>query len=837
MKMAKLSAQLLVLSLCLGAMAIASAKRFTPPRRELTVTEGPKGLLDALKYPCEDDKSKVCHGIPHIEALFGVTSYGEQKIGHLYDATPMPGSTGCHGSSKGIPVYKRNPAWEEPFVLLVNRGACRFTEKVRYAQTQGASAVIIVDNVALASEPLAICEDFTTPMYASGSSWRACGAQQHPKDCKCGLDHSQNSIPVPTAPRCLTKDSSGVAVFPNFLQSCPSDSGSALEGKACWECKGEPKTTYYAADCTSVDDGQHCVRDYFLPFMADDGFGGDITIPSVMISDYQGALLRHGIDTYSPAAVHVKMEWNLPLLTNANLELWTSCEDSAGADFKLDFKETMLRLISHLTFQPRYFIFDGHALQCDKKYDCGTQCLSNGKYCGIDPNGKVGKGVEGKDVVMENLRQLCIWKVLNDNVRKGAPRTELMKWWCYANDFSDQCFDFGGEAEIQESDDFVQCSNKVMVSHDIDVPAVSDCISKSFKKKGSTDESNIMLDTEIRDRKDYAILTLPTAIVNGRELRGQTQYGATMEANVARAVCQGFETVPVECDHILNPRGTMTGQIDPKKLGKVTFLAELTVKKPDKTAGKPLTAASFAANTRLQQRFTNALALKTGADPLALSFEQAQDADSGGVQIGVAVTNLACYHGEGQTDITTALKKMSDCGEDLGDEGGEDEAAQELKGIVFNIHSGATEVISVAVTDVSIDNTLCDDPPRDADDTKGSGSRPGSTDGAHEGKGGDDASDGTGGSGSGSGSGKTSDGSQAPANPGLSPAGMYFLGVFTVLSVGGIVMAVQRYRNYAPAPPLGKAVFSSSGTGLGDSSIVSAEDAGTGTSMAEYNAL
>jgi uncharacterized membrane protein YgcG len=432
--------------------------------------------------------------------------------------------------------------------------------------------------------------------------------------------------------------------------------------------------------------------------------------------------------------------------------------------------------------------------------------------------------------------------VLNDNVRTGSPRTELMKWWCYANDFSDQCFGFGGEAEITESDDFVACSQKVMASHDIDAAAVATCVASSYKDKGTKKESNTMLDVEIADRKEYAILTLPTAIVNGRELRGQTQYGTTMETNVARAVCQGFETVPVECDQILNPRGKTPDQPDPTKLGKVTFLATLTVKTPDASGGgTPLTAASYLANPKLQHRFTNALALKTGADPLALSLEQAMDTTgsaSAGVQIGVAVTNLDCYHGKGQTSTADALKKISDCGEDLGDEGGEDEAADELKGVVFNIHSGATEVISVKVSSIHIDNTLCDSPPQDKDNTKGGNDDPGNfdPDAGQSGGGGGGGGSNSGGGGS---SGESGGGSSSPGKgivDGASPAGMYFAGMFTMIAIGGIALAVVRYRNRAPAPPLGGTMFSSSGIGGGGAVVVSG-GAGDGASMAEYNQL
>jgi hypothetical protein len=678
-------------------VAVSNAKRFSPPRQELDVHNGPSALQQALQYPCDADHSQTCEGIPHIEALFGTVSYGERKILNLYDGSPTPGMTGCP------PVTYNTAKYAKPFVLLIDRGVCHFTDKVRAAEDAGADAVIIVDNVALSREPLCVCPDFSTPLDKDGRKCMA--AAEHSGECFC--NGVQECVAIPSTPTCDKG-------FPTYQKSC--DSASKLTG-GCWKCgaNADGVSIYFNADCNKQDDATHCVSHYYLPFMADDGYGGDITIPSVMISDYHGAQLRMGMKVYAPTGPLVmKMEWNLPLLTNANLELWTSCEDDAGADFKLDFKETMLRLSSHLTFTPRYYIFDGHALKCDSKYNCGTQCVSNGAYCGRDPDGAMGTGVEGKDVVMENLRQLCIWSSLNAKLKAdpAVGRVELMKWWCYVNDFSDQCFDTKGIA-MESSENFAQCSNDVMTLHDIDTASVQACVDKSFLHRGDPKkETNTLLAQEITDRKEYAILTLPTAIVNGRELRGSTSSGATMEANVARAVCQGYQTLPVECDRILNPAGA--GSPESGELGMLNFKTTLSY-----TSKSPptLTPESYSLNKALQHRFVSALALKTGADPKSLSFEQAVDGtDPNTIIVGVKLSNLKCDADATDTEsVKDALKKIADCGEDLGD-GGEDEAEKELEQMqTFNVHSGDVNVLTVTISKVTEDKTLCDSPPSNID--------------------------------------------------------------------------------------------------------------------------
>ena len=305
-------------------------------------------------------------------------------------------------------------------------------------------------------EPLAYCDDFSEPHYLDSPSnkWLPCTSASHGTDCKCGSDHSIDAIPIPSAPEC------GSTAKPEYQTTC--DAGSKIKGP-CWFCKavGSSIESWYPADCFEVAPSdprsRNCQLEQLVPFMADDGDGGDITIPSFIVSDYYGQLLKHGIKkrkSDGKRPLQVIMSWSIEQRKRANYELWSSCEDSNGAEFKRDFQETALKLIEVADFTPRYYIYDGHALQCDSTYECGTQCISDGRYCGPDPDDDLDKGVSGKDIVTENLRQMCIWKTLQEGVDNGKDRKDLMKWWCYVNDFANTCFngegvmvslDFGGE--------------------------------------------------------------------------------------------------------------------------------------------------------------------------------------------------------------------------------------------------------------------------------------------------------------------------------------------------------------------------------------------------------
>ena len=63
---------------------------------------------------------------------------------------------------------------------------------------------------------------------------------------------------------------------------------------------------------------------------------------------------------------------------------------------------------------------------------CKAQCINKGRYCAPDPEQDFTVGYDGKQVVIENLRQLCVYKVTNDSKMSW-------RWWDYVTDFQIRC--------------------------------------------------------------------------------------------------------------------------------------------------------------------------------------------------------------------------------------------------------------------------------------------------------------------------------------------------------------------------------------------------------------
>jgi len=63
---------------------------------------------------------------------------------------------------------------------------------------------------------------------------------------------------------------------------------------------------------------------------------------------------------------------------------------------------------------------------------CKTQCINGGRYCAPDPEQDFSRGYNGKDVIIQNLRQACFFRVTNES---GKP----WLWWDYVTDFAIRC--------------------------------------------------------------------------------------------------------------------------------------------------------------------------------------------------------------------------------------------------------------------------------------------------------------------------------------------------------------------------------------------------------------
>ncbi|KAL1545385.1 Vacuolar-sorting receptor 2 [Salvia divinorum] len=263
----------------------------------------------------------------------------------------------------------------------------------------------------------------------------------------------------------------------------------------------------------------------------------NITIPSALISKDLGDKIKK--ELAKGEMVSINLDWREALPhpdERVEYEFWTNSNDECGPkcesqlDFVRDFKGAaqILEQKGYTQFIPRYITwYCPDAFKSSKQ--CKSQCINQGRYCAPDPEQDFSKGYDGKDVVEQNLRQACFFKVANES---GKP----WQWWDYATDFSIRC-------PMKEKKYNKECADQVIKSLGADVKKIDECIGDI---EADVDNPILKAEQEAQigkgSRGDVTIL--PTLVVNNRQYRGKLEKGA-----VLKAICSGFEetTEPAIC--------------------------------------------------------------------------------------------------------------------------------------------------------------------------------------------------------------------------------------------------------------------------------------------------
>ncbi|KAJ0985414.1 hypothetical protein J5N97_003770 [Dioscorea zingiberensis] len=270
--------------------------------------------------------------------------------------------------------------------------------------------------------------------------------------------------------------------------------------------------------------------------------GGDdhvqnITIPSALISKAFGDNLKEALT--NGEMVNVNLDWRESLPhpdERVEYEFWTNSNDECGpkCDNQIEFVKNfkgpaqILEQKGYTQFTPHYITW-----YCPEAFilskQCKSQCINHGRYCAPDPEQDFSKGYDGKDVVVQNLRQVCVFKVANES---GKP----WLWWDYVSDFSIRC-------PMKENKYTKECAEEVIRSLGVDIRKVNDCVGDP-----EADKENPVLkaeqDAQIGKDSRGDVTILPTLVINNRQYRGKLDKAA-----VLKAICAGFKetTEPAVC--------------------------------------------------------------------------------------------------------------------------------------------------------------------------------------------------------------------------------------------------------------------------------------------------
>ena len=260
--------------------------------------------------------------------------------------------------------------------------------------------------------------------------------------------------------------------------------------------------------------------------MIDDGTAGNIFIPSFLIPKKAGELIHEELaNTLGPhyVAMTLTFEMNRPD-NRVEYELWLSSDHQLARQFLQEFAP-MARLFDDESAKmtPNYVLW--YCGTCSPEYTTDhPDCVSGGRYCAPDPDYWGPR--TGREIVMEDLRQLCIYKQTRDEEDENI-------WWDYVEVFSKSCVDRDFNKE---------CSEKAMKKVDIDPNQIDKCVRDSFDGPDEKLDDNWLLRAQRDKLLSSGVIFYPSIIINNQTFRGDLEAPEVMEA-----ICAGFREKPEAC--------------------------------------------------------------------------------------------------------------------------------------------------------------------------------------------------------------------------------------------------------------------------------------------------
>ncbi|KAE8717591.1 hypothetical protein F3Y22_tig00110044pilonHSYRG00243 [Hibiscus syriacus] len=181
----------------------------------------------------------------------------------------------------------------------------------------------------------------------------------------------------------------------------------------------------------------------------------NITIPSALITKSLGNSIKEALSNHE-----LSTSFGLLATTNAGRRATASSNSSRTSKELLKYWS---RKGTHVS--PSLYDLVLPSVFCSNK-QCNSQCINRGQYCAPDLGHDPDRGYGDKDVMVQNLRQACFFKIPNES---GTP----WLWWDYVTDFVIRC--------PSKEKSTKECADKVIRSLGIGLAKIDNCIGKLDK--------------------------------------------------------------------------------------------------------------------------------------------------------------------------------------------------------------------------------------------------------------------------------------------------------------------------------------------------------------------
>ena len=271
----------------------------------------------------------------------------------------------------------------------------------------------------------------------------------------------------------------------------------------------------------------------------EDGYGDDIVIPTLMIGQEDGRVLKNYIKNDPDANIQLEIEFSSNKGDEVVVDLYMHVNDENAYYMLKEFKPFYELLKDNITFNPIYIT---HDLGQIKGSSIENSCVSNGKYC-LDPTMPLDNFASGRSLVLDSVFHQCLYNILLED--KKNPKEEV--YFEFANEYYSNCL---YSSKYQRF-----CGSSILEDFGVSKDKIFSCIADSFgvshfilvEKEINND--NKILRANYDKLIENKIKVIPALDINGKRMKGRMD-GENLFINI----CNSFNKKPKVClDYFLLP--------------------------------------------------------------------------------------------------------------------------------------------------------------------------------------------------------------------------------------------------------------------------------------------
>lgn len=255
-----------------------------------------------------------------------------------------------------------------------------------------------------------------------------------------------------------------------------------------------------------------------------------------MIGSKDGEILKEFYrtaksDDMKKVRINVKFD-AVNRLYKPEIKFWYTSSDDRSMSLIKNLGDFFKDILSDIEFVPKTVSYPCPTCDADFKK---KHCLGNGMYCAMTKD--VSPTIQGKDILMEDLRQYCVWDNLFFNSQKP-------KYFDYMHTVHELC----PNGKISR-----KCHELGVKKVSLNQTLIDYCVKNTFDSKGKINYSED-LNAVLRDNQakwlEHGTHLYPGLVINGETFRGQVNPD-----NIMEAVCESFKEMPKYCKTWLKQEG------------------------------------------------------------------------------------------------------------------------------------------------------------------------------------------------------------------------------------------------------------------------------------------